>query len=74
VDGSHNDLQFVSPRSTLFKRLVSFFRDSVKDGVAVVNEVYERLEIDLDFSDTYSRVTKPTERPDESVGKYTRLS
>ena len=44
---SHSELQFVAANSALFQRLVSFFMTALKDGLAIVNEAYARLDITI---------------------------
>lgn len=68
MDGSHNDLHFISQQSALFETLVSFFGNISKNGLIAVNEAYERLEIELDASDTRSQTTRLSKLPLKIIG------
>ena len=58
VHVSHGELQFVNMENPLFKRLVEYLKKAPLDGLAIITNAYQRLEIDLDFSDTHSRTSR----------------
>jgi hypothetical protein len=66
VNAPHSELQFVNTENPLFNRVVEYLNTAPLDGVAMVTNAGQQLEIDFDFSDTYGRTSSP---PDATHGR-----
>jgi len=70
MSAPHTELHFVTPGSDLFNRLVVFFQSAPQDGLVAINAAYERLKIDIDFSDNLSSATRPADFEQDNQGPY----